>query len=779
MRRLVPLFLLLLAVLSAPCRPAAAEAMDEPDRMMSFADGLFDRGIYDLAAREYARLLERFPDFPKAPLARFRLGECRFLRGEYAEAVPCYREVVKKANDAELAAAARLRLGSALYFLEEYGEARKALEPLLSKDVKDHYRCGASYFLGRIAAASGDDAKAAELFEHACEAGDYRAPAAYSRAKLAVRAGDARAARRYFEMALDLSRGAPLHDYAALAFASFLAKQGDTAEAERLLRPLAARGTEFPACAAALNLSAALLEAGRAKEALQAAEDALKRFPSAALAGKLSLAAAQAAAACGDHRRAASLFEDAAATLPPSPERAAAVRGLLRSLLALKEYARAAAFAKELTPLPKGDYESWSIVAESLEKLGKDAEALAVYDALEPSGPEPLLRFCRFRRALLLARLDRKDELVRAARRFAASYRGGKEAAVLLCRAGDCLLKHGDAKEAAGLFTEALDAATDRGVECYALYRRAVALHSLGEADRMAADLRSLLDRPEAAPFLDGVLMLLGDYEQARENYARAAAYYARVVDEFPRSSHVVAARIGLAACFYARGMYDRAARAYLALVEDGRAAALEAEVILWTALRLREKGDYAGALRLCEAASAQRRSDASLVEELAFIRATVFEAKGDVKAAADAYRSFLADYPASTRRFGARLGLARCLNASGAAAEARRILVRLTGETVGQLKSMAFLELARIEQKAGESEAALKHYLMVAILENDEKLAAPALLGAAECSLALGRRKEALEHAAELVKRFPRSHLRRKAERIIERLRRPALRTP
>ena len=122
---LFSLFLSLAVYYCLPCTLARAEIMDEPVRLMAFADGLFARSAYELAEGEYKRLLKKHPDFEKAQLARFRLAECFFLRNMFREAVPHYRKIVEDGTANELIPAARLRLGGCYYFLHRYFDANK------------------------------------------------------------------------------------------------------------------------------------------------------------------------------------------------------------------------------------------------------------------------------------------------------------------------------------------------------------------------------------------------------------------------------------------------------------------------------------------------------------------------------------------------------------------------------------------------------------------------------------------------------------------------------
>ena len=56
---------------------ACAQNVMNEDERFQFAEGLFTRGMYDLALKEYDLFLKDFPAAAKADVAHFRLGECQ------------------------------------------------------------------------------------------------------------------------------------------------------------------------------------------------------------------------------------------------------------------------------------------------------------------------------------------------------------------------------------------------------------------------------------------------------------------------------------------------------------------------------------------------------------------------------------------------------------------------------------------------------------------------------------------------------------------------------
>lgn len=90
-RGMLPLAAVMLAAVVgvANGQEGAAAPGGSPEELSRFADGLFRRELFDMAATEYQRLVQEHPDFERAPAAYFYWAECHRLQGrnERARAV--------------------------------------------------------------------------------------------------------------------------------------------------------------------------------------------------------------------------------------------------------------------------------------------------------------------------------------------------------------------------------------------------------------------------------------------------------------------------------------------------------------------------------------------------------------------------------------------------------------------------------------------------------------------------------------------------------------------
>ncbi|MDZ7815680.1 MAG: tetratricopeptide repeat protein [Planctomycetota bacterium] len=416
---------------------------------------------------------------------------------------------------------------------------------------------------------------------------------------------------------------------------------------------------------------------------------------------------------------------------------------------------------------PPAHFNSWLLVARSYEQRNESEKAVAIYKYLQDGGDEPHLRFARLRLALLYDKLGEAEQLIRSAEAFADNYPEDAQTPVLLSKAGDAAIETEDFARAVELYSRALKTA-EADVAVYARYRRAVAYYLDGQMKKMAGDLAEVLPSPHSKPFRDRVLLMLGDFEQENDDLPKAIIYYKRLVTEHPDSERVPTARLRLGSCYYQRGMKDDAVEQYFELVRTGRLDVLPDDVLLWMVQYLRERERFMEAATVCRSALDEGREQRSTEVELSYNLGLAMESAGKYEEASRVFRSLVASYPDAARRYHAKLANARCLIALGSQAEAEKILRALLDETSARMRSRVTLQLADLEYSQGRFEEAFRDYSFVAILENFEELAAPALLGAARSSFKLERFMDASRFANELIERFPDSPLREEARRYL-----------
>ena len=257
-----------------------SQARRLPDAL-KFANGLLRQKKYDLAAEEYERFANSGAKGRDLDDAQFGLANARLYQGNFRESRQAFDEFLKGAPDDSRRLTARYRLGELAYLLGDLTAARRSLEEF-SAATSDHpglevaltylgdacfglqdfsharaayqrslaaYPAGrlaerAKYGLGRTLAASGERDQALTVMQELTKQAN---PEWVDRAWLQI--GLIRKSAGQFADAVEafttLERAAPrstLRPEARLQRALALLRLERTAEAERLLRPLAAEG---------------------------------------------------------------------------------------------------------------------------------------------------------------------------------------------------------------------------------------------------------------------------------------------------------------------------------------------------------------------------------------------------------------------------------------------------------------------------------------------------------------------------------------------------------
>ena len=554
-----------------------------PDAL-KFANGLLRQKKYDLAAEEYERFLNSGAKGKDLDDARFGLANARLYLGNFRESRQSFDEFLKGASDDSRRLTARYRLGELAYLLGDLAAARRSLEEFIAATA-DHpglevaltylgdacfglqdfssargayqrslaaYPAGrlaerAKYGLGRTLAALGERDRALTLMVELTRQAN---PEWIDRAWLQI--GLIRKSAGQFAEAANafttLERAAPqsaLRFEARLQRALALVRLERTAEAERLLRPLAAAGTIPQGARAVLELATIELERNQPNAALTTLESGLKRFPESPLMPAMHFRAAEVLVKQNRLEEAQARFERVVESKPNDPwaddaQQRAAQAALDRNDLAGARRL-AGSFAAKFAQSPLKP-EVRLIEARAAARQGKHDEAVAILKALVDSPANAT----RKPASTLTPALDQ------AARyELALSYRALGQSALAdpiltdLARVGsgpvaaDAQFLIGQSYLTAGRNREAVPpleaylAANPKGdVADFALAHLAVARLGLGQLDLAWKTMATLADRFPKSRALAPTRLRLGEAALAADQAERAAEQFRLVADD-------------------------------------------------------------------------------------------------------------------------------------------------------------------------------------------------------------------------------------------------------
>jgi len=141
-----------------------AFAVNEVEQIQ-LADGLYSRGMYEMAAAEYRRFIAEYPKSELMPRAMFYLGYSLKNIGDNKNAEAVFRDVYAKYPASEYrfrAAYARAQIFSEL---QQYSYAVYVLKNMLKENVPSDIMPSALYLLGDSLGRNGEFAEAIEVFE--------------------------------------------------------------------------------------------------------------------------------------------------------------------------------------------------------------------------------------------------------------------------------------------------------------------------------------------------------------------------------------------------------------------------------------------------------------------------------------------------------------------------------------------------------------------------------------------------------------------------------------
>ena len=673
---------------------AVPSAVDEAEEQYQLIAGLVERGLHDLAAKEAESFLERYPDHPKAALARYRLASSLYELERFDQAGLEYA-VLSSIPGFQFRAEVFFRLGQCELALGRTAEAAAALERVPSLG-SDYLIAPARFFLGEARFRLGDferaEASYLAVLDDASGGGEYERDAAYGLCWCAFRLGRYDEAVRRIEAFL----GGHARDAAADELSFLLGESHLAAErpAEALAAFRAVRGEAF--LESALRGAAfALAALGRHAEAAETFEEQLERFP----AEKGAAHAREAALHRGIEWLRAERADRALAALADESLADDAEALYWRAQAELKTGDAEAALAsaeRALAGGPEGELRERLQIArgDALFDLGRESEAVGAYRESESE-------YALYAASIAALNEGRLGEAVEIARRVLEIYPASAYRAELWLVVGEGALAEERHQRAEAAFLAALE-----DQEARAIAPRA-------------------LSRAGWCRFLGG-------------NPAGAAELFERAVREFPVSPEAEEALYMLGQCHAEAGDAAAATSAWQRYVEGYPNGPRRGEALLGLA-RL----DPAGAQGWLELALADG-GDAERSAYALFELAERDAAAGQNGAAIDRYRALIERFPEDANVPAARYGLAWALHEEGRPADAAAALAPLVDESGGSAPLAPELRLSALDlavwthAKAGDPAGARTAYAAFrGVCQDDRRLwaAAQAVLGALEAA--------------------------------------------
>ena len=182
--------------------PSSPDSESPPRRQLDYANALFTRKLYDLAAPEYQKYLEDYPGAPGRANAYFSLGECYRNLGKPGPARSSFQRVLDDHAESDFAGPAAYALAEMAFTNKNYAAALPLFHRSAAKSKEPAVALSARYFEARCLETLDRKDEACDIYLQVAEVkgpNPYREDARQTGAALALARGRKTDALRQYE----------------------------------------------------------------------------------------------------------------------------------------------------------------------------------------------------------------------------------------------------------------------------------------------------------------------------------------------------------------------------------------------------------------------------------------------------------------------------------------------------------------------------------------------------------------------------------------------------
>jgi TolA-binding protein len=388
-------------------QPSKPEGEAAAERQLDYANGLFTRKLYDLAAPEYQKYLDDYPGRAGRANAYFSLAECYRNLSRTSSARTNFQKVLNDYADSEFAGPAAYALAEMAFTQKDYTAALPLFHRSAGKSKESAVALSAHYFEARCLEALGRKEEAANIYVEVAEGGNpnpYREDARWTAATiLAGRGRKIDALKQYEALANEAQKPALKAESAVrggmIALELVQADKGkiDKAMADRAAA-LLQKGRTLPEAGkfraiAQVGFRRLQYQTGQYAQLLADYKKELEKLPDAAQAEVLLLAA-NSERQLGHSKEAEALYRRIIANYPDREEAKDAAYERLINVYNSDPSVLISAVDEFLATNPtseRGD-QAKLLKAEALYKQQNCAEAVSLYEELRASQLSAKLR---------------------------------------------------------------------------------------------------------------------------------------------------------------------------------------------------------------------------------------------------------------------------------------------------------------------------------------------------------------------------------------------------
>lgn len=750
---------------------AAALALEEGERLQ-FADGLYSRGMHELALKEYEAFQRNFPASLKMDVVHFRLGECNRALGKFDVAEKEYDIVFKNT-------ASEFRFKAGYKRAELFAEMGKPeigmdlFKNILKEKPPPEVASAAMYHLGELQLKLGRNDDAIKTFDQIRKLYPSSQFCSFALLKLGETYGKDPAkeaeALKLYQLVVAKPPTPRLGAEALFQIAElyFKGKAYDKSS-EYYKRLIAEYPKDQRSVEGRIQAAWAGHNAGMYAEALKIAEDGLKGdLPGEKVEWLYLKANCERQLTKTDE--AIRSYAQILAQYPDSSFANAARYETALTFFKMGKFLNAIREAERLKPSPEMKKDVYWLMAESFAALKDSDNAIQYYRLIVKEYPKSDVAADSAYR--LAHHLQTKGEFQEASRHYtivAENFPQAKLAPQALYASAFCLAKANMGAEALRDWTTMIQKYPNDPLVEESLYQKAV-VETRMRKDKDALDsYRELLKKFPKSKFAADAHywqgMFLSDqkkWQDAEEQLRLALA--AAPVKELEREIQFT-----LAAVLQKTGKFDESGTLMQSLVDSPIKDKIPSELVRWLSEYMFDRKKYSESVAAAQLLLARsnepewQQTGWCLVGRVSF-------AEGDMKGAENAFRKAL-EVKANTM-FAAeaaiRLGdiTFNAKNFEEAAKNYDQAARLAADESMLGVRARAYAGLGRTAKARNDLENAARYFMSVAILFDDPELVSECLFESADAYSKTGKKDECSKAVKELLERYPDSAWAKKPE--------------
>ena len=751
--------------------PARAADLTEAERL-DLANGLYARGMYELAVKEYRALLKDFPASKSADAIHYRLGESFRQIDRPSAAEENYRTVFEKYPSSPFRHRAGFRRAGVFMDAARYDSAIDVYKAVLQAGPPEEIESASYYFVGKAYASVGETNEAVSAFtvvkdRHANT--PFCSYALLSLAGIREAKGEKDAALKLYSDAASKPSSARVGAEALFQMAETYFRGGDFEKsAETYDRLLKTYPSDMRSAQAPLQAAWASHNAGRYTTALERTAAALAREQIQKADEWLYLKA--------NSERQLVRNEDAVASyselLKRFPESRFANSALYEKALVYYKMGRfrdavASASGVDIGKALKKDV--YWLLAESFSSLDNHDSAVQYYRLIVKEFPDSDVTA---EAAFKLAHSLRERGDHRAASRYygmvATQFPSHALAPRALFASAYCLAKENQHEEAARDWAALVRLYGEHPLVEESLFQQAMSEMRLGKEDLTVATLKELLRRFPKSRFTAEARYWRGVLLNRSDHAADAAEELRLALAAGPSSEMEREIRYALALSLQKAGKFPESATLLEAVLKTPKGADVPPDLLQWLSEYRFEEKKYAESVAAGQAL-AGREGNGTWQQAGWTLVGRGLWASGNQAGARDAFTRALAIDAGTAFEGEAALRLGDIAYASKTYDQARDYYERAAGlamehETLA-VRANAYAGMARSFRALSQPAAAARYFMSVAVLYDDPVIVPGCLFEAAAVLHEIGRKEEARQAARELRTRYPDSEWSKRPE--------------